>query len=98
MDADRPTVRSIHRGRVPHPPRPRDPFSARTRPYHPGCHRPLLGTAVGFYRRGPVPVRRLVWPHREHHWPWDPDASPRLPGPAPPPAAGGRPPAGRLDG
>ncbi|MFF8265341.1 DUF4262 domain-containing protein [Streptomyces virginiae] len=39
-------------------------------------HRPLLGTAVGFYRRTPVPFIQLVWPDRDHRWPSDEQASP----------------------
>ncbi|MFF2350720.1 DUF4262 domain-containing protein [Kitasatospora sp. NPDC058115] len=46
------------------------------RPVDPSWHRPLLGTAVGFYRRVPVPVLQLVWPDRDHRWPWDENASP----------------------
>ncbi|MFJ1704666.1 DUF4262 domain-containing protein [Kitasatospora sp. NPDC088346] len=46
------------------------------RPVDPGWHLPLFGTAVGFYRRTPVPVVQLVWPDREHRWPSDERASP----------------------
>ncbi|MFF7454228.1 DUF4262 domain-containing protein [Kitasatospora sp. NPDC008115] len=51
-------------------------YPVLVKPVDPGWRRPLLGTAVGFYRRVPVPVLQLVWPDRNRRWPWDPDASP----------------------
>ncbi|MEV0535118.1 DUF4262 domain-containing protein [Kitasatospora sp. NPDC050463] len=45
------------------------------RPVDPGWHRPLLGSAVGFYRRVPMPVVQLVWPDAGGRWPWDAAAS-----------------------
>ncbi|MFF9194786.1 DUF4262 domain-containing protein [Streptomyces sp. NPDC014779] len=46
-------------------------YEVRLQPVETGWHRPLLGTAVGFYRRRPVPVVQAVWPDRDRRWPWD---------------------------
>ncbi|MFF2660539.1 DUF4262 domain-containing protein [Kitasatospora sp. NPDC058032] len=53
-----------------------DGYPLLVRPVDAGWLRPLLGTAVGFYRRAAVPVLQLLWPDRNHRWPWDPEASP----------------------
>ncbi|WP_162002397.1 DUF4262 domain-containing protein [Streptomyces sp. CB01881] len=52
-----------------------DGYPLTVKPVDPGWHRPLLGTAVGFYRREPVPVVQLVWPDAERRWPWERAAS-----------------------
>ncbi|MCX5208095.1 DUF4262 domain-containing protein [Kitasatospora sp. NBC_00240] len=51
-------------------------YRLRLQPVEACWHRPLFGTAVGFYRRVPVPVVQLLWPDREHRWPSDPLAGP----------------------
>jgi hypothetical protein len=43
----------------------------------PSWHKPLFGTAVGYYQRTPVPFVQLVWPDRDGNWPWDQDATRR---------------------
>lgn len=45
------------------------------RPVDPGRHRPLFGSAVGFYMRVPVPVVQLVWPDAGGRRPWEEAAS-----------------------
>ncbi|WP_078906906.1 DUF4262 domain-containing protein [Streptomyces sp. NRRL S-378] len=50
-------------------------YEVRLHPVDVSWHRPLLGTAVGFYRRTPVPFVQLVWPDRDHRWPSDEQAS-----------------------
>ncbi|MEV8098200.1 DUF4262 domain-containing protein [Kitasatospora sp. NPDC085879] len=51
-------------------------YELRLQPVDDSWHRPLFGTAVGFYRWTPVPVVQLIWPDREHRWPSDEQASP----------------------
>ncbi|MFD9082744.1 DUF4262 domain-containing protein [Streptomyces erythrochromogenes] len=51
-------------------------YEVRLHPVDVSWHSPLLGTAVGFYRRTPVPFVQLVWPDRDHRWPSDEQASP----------------------
>ncbi len=51
-------------------------YDVQIQPVDVSWHRPLLGTAVGFYRQTPVPFVQLVWPDRNHRWPSDEQASP----------------------
>ncbi|MGW9448794.1 DUF4262 domain-containing protein [Streptomyces sp. NPDC055632] len=51
-------------------------YEVQVQPVDVSWHRPLLGTAVGFYRRTPVPVVQVLWPDRNHRWPSDERASP----------------------
>ncbi|MFB7795960.1 DUF4262 domain-containing protein [Streptomyces sp. NPDC056086] len=51
-------------------------YEVQVQPVEVSWHRPLLGTAVGFYRQNPVPVVQVVWPDRDHRWPSDEQASP----------------------
>ncbi|GAA4885054.1 DUF4262 domain-containing protein [Kitasatospora terrestris] len=52
-----------------------DGYRVEVRPVDDSWYRPLFGTAVGFYRRSPVPFVQLLWPDREHRPPLDGRAS-----------------------
>lgn len=46
-------------------------FPVLLRTVDPSWHEPLFETMCAHYGRTDVPVRQVVWPDREGHWPWD---------------------------
>ena len=50
-------------------------FPTQLRSVHASWQPALFGAAHRFYRGTPVPVRQLVWPDRNGHWPWEPEAT-----------------------
>jgi hypothetical protein len=50
-------------------------FATQLRPVHDSWHNALFGAAHRFYQGTRVPVRQLVWPDRNGHWPWEADAT-----------------------
>lgn len=54
-----------------------DGFPVLVRPVNPSWYPDLLGLAMDFYRRPPLPVMQLIWPDRHGRFPWEPDAGER---------------------
>jgi hypothetical protein len=52
-------------------------FPVTFRPVHEGWYRDLLGYAMWFAQRPPLPVVQVVWPDTEGRFPWDPGCGTR---------------------
>ncbi len=53
-------------------------YAIEFRPVQERWFAPFLGLAVWYYQGVGFPVRQMFWPSRDHHMPWDAEASDSL--------------------